>query len=120
LGAAGPPLRWRAAAIDPLPNRFWIAGRHAQAVADEGFVQRRPGGAQLGRSRVDTAQPLGQGKRALGLGPVDQEPAGLPAQRIAIVPAPLLCSALSYERVLSVANVEQYATTVRMRLRPAI
>ena len=39
---------------------------------------------------------------------------------MAIVPAPLLCSALSYERVLSVADVGQYATTVRMRLRPAV
>jgi hypothetical protein len=70
-------------------------------VADEGFAQRRPGGAQLGRSRVDAAQPLGQGKRALGLGPVDQGPAGLPAQRVAVVPAPLLGSALGNERVLS-------------------
>ena len=89
-------------------------------MAGEGFAQRRPSSAQLGRSRGDAAQPLGQGEGAFGLGLVGQELTGLPAQRMAIVPAPLLCSALSYERVLSVADVGQYATTVRMRLRPAV
>jgi hypothetical protein len=39
-----------------------VAGRHAEAVAGEGLTQRRPGGAQLGRGGVDTAQLLGQGK----------------------------------------------------------
>jgi hypothetical protein len=88
-------------------------------VADEGFAQRRPGGAQLGRSRVDAAQPLGQGKGALRLGPVGQELAGLPAQRVAVVPAPLLGSALGNERGAVEADVEQSAATAPIRLRPA-
>jgi hypothetical protein len=54
-----------------------------------------------------------------GLGAVGQEPAGLPAQRVAILPASLLRSALSYERVLSEADVEQYAAIARIRLWPA-
>jgi hypothetical protein len=37
---------------------------------------------------------------------------------VAVVPAPLLL-ALSYERVLSEADAEQYAATARMRLRLA-
>jgi hypothetical protein len=36
-----------------------------------------------------------------------------------MVPVPLLCSALSNERVLLEADVEQYATVAWMRLRPA-
>jgi hypothetical protein len=44
---------------------------------------------------------------------------GLRAQGVAIVPAFLLRSALGYERVLSEVDVELYAATVRMRLRPA-
>jgi hypothetical protein len=39
---------------------------------------------------VDAAQPFGQREGALGLAPVGEEPAGLPAQRVAIVPALLL------------------------------
>jgi hypothetical protein len=42
-------------------------------------------------------------------------PAGLPAQRVAVVPAPLLGSALGNERVLSEADVEQYAAAAGMR-----
>jgi hypothetical protein len=44
---------------------------------------------------------LGEGEGAFGLGPVGEEAAGLPAQRVAVVPAPLLGSALGNERVLS-------------------
>jgi hypothetical protein len=44
---------------------------------------------------------------------------GLRAQGVAIVPAFLLRSALGYERVLSEVDVELYAATARMRLRPA-
>jgi hypothetical protein len=38
---------------------------------------------------------------------------------VTIVLALLLCSALGYERVLSEADVEQYAAIARIRLRPA-
>jgi hypothetical protein len=44
---------------------------------------------------------------------------GLRAQGVAIVPATLLRPALGYEQVLSDAEVELYAATARMRLRPA-
>jgi hypothetical protein len=46
----------------------------------EGFAQRRPGGAQLGRGRVHRAESLGELEGAFGLGAVGQEAAGLPAQ----------------------------------------
>jgi hypothetical protein len=64
----------------PLPHGFRVAGGHAQAVAGEGFAQRRPGGAKLGRGSVDAAKLLGQGEGTFGLTTVDQEPAGLPAR----------------------------------------
>jgi hypothetical protein len=44
---------------------------------------------------------------------------GLRAQGVAIVPAPLIRSALGYDQVLSDADIERYAATARMRLRPA-
>jgi hypothetical protein len=44
---------------------------------------------------------------------------GLDTQGVAIVPAQLLRSALGDDRVLSDADVELLATTVRRRLRPA-
>jgi len=44
---------------------------------------------------------------------------GLRAQGVAIVPAALLRRALGYDQVLSDAEVELLAATVRMRLRPA-
>ena len=44
---------------------------------------------------------------------------GLRAQGVAIVPATLLRSALGYDQVLSDTDIERYATTARMRLRPA-
>jgi hypothetical protein len=65
-----------------LADRLGVAGRHAEAVPGKRLVERRPGGPQLGRGGVDAAQPLGQGEGALGLGTVDQEAAGLPAQRV--------------------------------------
>jgi hypothetical protein len=67
---------------------------------------------------VDTAQLLSEGEGAFGFGPVGQEAAGLPAQRVAIVPPLLLWSALGHERVLSEPDVEQDAATARIRLRP--
>jgi hypothetical protein len=88
-------------------------------VAGECLAQRRPSGAQLGRGGIDAAEPFGELEGAFGLGPVGQEAAGLPAQRVAIVPALLLCSALGHERVLSEPDVEQDAATARIRLRPA-
>jgi hypothetical protein len=36
---------------------------------------------------------------------------------VAVVPAPLLRPTLTNQRVLSAADVEQYAATTRMRLR---
>jgi hypothetical protein len=44
---------------------------------------------------------------------------GLYAQGVAIVPADRLRDALGHDRVLSEVDVELYATTARMRLRPA-
>jgi hypothetical protein len=44
---------------------------------------------------------------------------GLRGQGVAIVPASLLRSALGYDQVLSEVDVERYAATARMRLRPA-
>jgi Nuclease-related domain len=44
---------------------------------------------------------------------------GLHAQGVAIVPVTLLRSALGYDQVLSDADIERYAATVRMRLGPA-
>jgi hypothetical protein len=44
---------------------------------------------------------------------------GLRAQGVAIVPATLLRSALGHEQVLSEVDIERYAATARMRLRPA-
>jgi hypothetical protein len=38
---------------------------------------------------------------------------------VAIAPLAALRSGLSYERVLSEADVDQYAATTRMALRPA-
>jgi hypothetical protein len=78
-------------------------------VAGEGLAQRRPGGAQLGRGGVDATELLGEVEGALGFGPVGEESAGLPAQRVAIVPTSLLRSAIGYEQVLSEFDVELYA-----------
>ena len=44
---------------------------------------------------------------------------GLCAQGVAVVPATLLRSALGSDQVLSEVDVERYAATARMRLRPA-
>jgi hypothetical protein len=44
---------------------------------------------------------------------------GLRAQGVAIVPATLLRSALGFDRVLSDADVEQYAAAAKAQLRPA-
>jgi len=38
---------------------------------------------------------------------------------VAIVPSFLLRSALGYDQVLSEVDIERYAATARMRLRPA-
>jgi hypothetical protein len=95
-----------------LADRLGVAGRHAQPVAGEGLAQRRPGGAQLGRSSVDAAQPLRELEGALGFRTVREEAAGLPAQRVAgaIVPAPTpLRTQLSAGAVE--ADVEQQAAT---------
>jgi hypothetical protein len=94
LGVAGWPLRWRVAAMARWRTGFGVGGGHAQAVAGEGFAQRRPGGAQLGGGGVDAAKLLGQRVGPLSFGPVGEEAAGLPAQRMAIVPALLLRSPL--------------------------
>ena len=44
---------------------------------------------------------------------------GLHAQGVAVVPATLVRSALGYDQVLSDTDVERYAATARMQLRPA-
>ena len=80
----------------PLADGVGVAGRHPEPVAGEGFAQRRPAGAQFLGGGVDTAELLGQRVRAFGLGAVCQEAAGLPAQRVVVVPvAPTpLCTPL--------------------------
>jgi hypothetical protein len=67
---------------------------------------------------VDAAELLGQLEGAFGFGAIGEEAAGLPAQRAMILPWRLLRSALGSERVLSEADVEQYAAAAQMRLRP--
>jgi hypothetical protein len=44
---------------------------------------------------------------------------GLRARGVAVVPARLLRGALGHDQVLSEVDVERYAATARMRLRPA-
>jgi hypothetical protein len=44
---------------------------------------------------------------------------GLHAQGVAIVPASLLRSALGSDQMLSEVDIERYAASARMRLRPA-
>jgi hypothetical protein len=106
----GRPARVLMGGLDrPLADRFRVARRHAQAVAGEGLAQRRPSGPKLLCGGIDTAQPLRERKGALGLGAVGEQAAGLAAQRVAIVPAARLRSALDSGRVLSQANTEQYA-----------
>jgi hypothetical protein len=68
---------------------------------------------------VDTAELLSEGEGAFGFGAVRKEAAGLPAQRVAVVPAPLLGSALGNERGAVGADVEQSAAIAPIRLRPA-
>jgi hypothetical protein len=53
-----------------LADGLRIAGGHAEAVASEGFAQRRPSGAQLLGGGVDAAEPLRELEGAFGLGPV--------------------------------------------------
>ena len=84
-----------------LADGFGVAGRHAEPVVGEGLAQRRPGGAELCGGGVDAAELFGELEGALGLGPVAEEAAGLPAQRVAVVPAPLLGFALGNGRMLS-------------------
>jgi hypothetical protein len=67
---------------------------------------------------IHAAELFGQRQGAFGLGPLGQEPAGLPAQRVAVVPAPLLGSALGNERVLS-EPTSSSPPPPPMRLRPA-
>jgi hypothetical protein len=44
---------------------------------------------------------------------------GLHAQGVAVVPASLLRSALGHDQLLSDTDIERYAASARMRLRPA-
>jgi hypothetical protein len=88
-------------------------------VAGERFAERRPSGAQLLNGGIDAAELLGELEGAFGFGAVGEEAAGLPAQRVMIVPTSLLRSALGYEQVHSELDVELYAAAAGMRLRPA-
>jgi hypothetical protein len=65
-----------------LADGFGVTGRHAQAMAGEGFAQRRPGRPQLLGGGIHAAEPLGKPVGAFGLGPVGQESAGLPAHSL--------------------------------------
>ena len=72
----------------------------------------------MGSGGIDAAELFGQGEGAFGLGPVSEEAAGLPAQRVAVVPAPLLGSALGNGRVL-LEPTSSSPPPPPMRLRPA-
>ena len=63
----------------PLADGLRVVGGHAEPVATEGFVQRRPGGAKLLRGGVDAAELFGEGEGAFCFGAVGEEAAGLPA-----------------------------------------
>jgi hypothetical protein len=78
-GVAGRPGALAGRVDHSLPDRLGVAGRHPKAVAGERLAQRRPGGAQLGRGRVDRAEAFGELEGALDLAAVGQEPAGLSA-----------------------------------------
>jgi hypothetical protein len=58
---------------------------------------------------VDAAQLFGELEGPFGLAAVGEEAAGLPAQRVTIMPPSLLRSVLGYEQVLSEVDVELYA-----------
>jgi hypothetical protein len=64
LGVAGCPVPWWAASV-ARAHGFRVAGGHAEAVAGEGFAQRRPGGSGLGGGGVDAAELLGALEGAL-------------------------------------------------------
>jgi hypothetical protein len=80
VGVAGWPVRLWAAAMARWRTASGLGVGHAEAVATEGFAQRRPGGAQLSGGGVHTAQSLGELEGAFGFGAVRKEAAGLPAQ----------------------------------------
>ena len=71
--------------LDRQPGELVFLARLGVARACQGRGRRRTcpataSSAQLGRSRGDAAQPLGQGEGAVGLCAVGEEAAGLPAQ----------------------------------------
>jgi hypothetical protein len=65
-----------------------VARRHAKTIAGKRLAQRRPGSPKLGGRRIDAAQPLSELEGALGLGPVGQEAAGLPAHSLLGIQGP--------------------------------
>jgi hypothetical protein len=67
-----------------------VARRHAEAGAGEGSAQRRPGGPQLVGGGIDAAELFGELESTIGLGPVGEEPAGLPAHCLLACKAPLV------------------------------
>jgi hypothetical protein len=76
----------------PLADGLGVAGGHAEAVAGEGFAQRRPGGVQLLGGGVDAAELFGELEGALGFGPVGQEAAGLPAHPLLGLQGPMVAA----------------------------
>ena len=92
-----------------LADGLGVAGWRAQAVAGEGFAQRRPGGTEFSGGGVDATELFGELEGAFGSGPVGEEPAGLPAQ-------PLLARQRQQIRNLSRLPYE----TAGERLSPAL
>jgi hypothetical protein len=73
-----------------LADGLGVARRHAQPMSLEGFAQRRPSGAQLGRCRVHRAEAFGELEGALGFGAIREEPARLPAHPLLGMQGPLV------------------------------
>ena len=94
-GSSGGVAGWLPGALagggdGPLADGFGVGGGHAEAVASEGFAQRRPGGAELGGGGVDAAELFGELEGAFGLGAVGEKALGCPPPSLLGMQGPLV------------------------------